>query len=279
MITKFDIRNATYAKRFLEEWLDINEDSIINYIAESRTGTDANEFCDINKIEIESKSVEKIRYVASHVTTTIDNLEYHKNNGLMDLASLLSSDSPMSQYLLSFGLNFDIENKELQYNDTVYNIDYYRDDKSKFFDRDSLEGKIDSIAHKVCYDNQISAFFTMKGDKEYLSQIHLRPEFLINISKFCKKDLENAWIRKAKSYVIEFEEKFENFEWFSFYYDKEDYYEDLESKMIHRRWMVNKALNTIWNDYYYDSISDEFAYMKPDYIIPWSNVINCRGIE
>lgn len=278
MSIRFDLRDVTGSLKFLEEWLGVSKKSIMDYIVNSQSNIDVDDFLEIGSIDIDSLDIENISYIASHVTTTIDNLAFMKSNGLMDLATLLTLDSPLSKYLASHNLVFDITNKRLLCNETEYDIDYYREGKSKFIDRESIEGRVDSIAHKVCYDNQISAFFTMEGDKAYLTQIHLRPEFLVNISNLCKRDIESPWAKKATGFVIEYEEHFNSFEWFSFYDNESDYWDDSKDRERHKRWLVEKSLNLLRDDFYYNHFCESFAYMKANYVIPWSNVVNCREI-
>lgn len=279
MVISFDLRNKEGAIKFLIDWLEVDKDSIENFLICSNSNFEVDDFLQFCEIDLSVKSIDNIKYIASHVTTTVDNLEFMKSNGLMDLATLLSIESPLKQFLSSNGLVFNIEKKQLYYNGFNYDIDYYRNDKSEHFERGSLEEKIDRIAHKICYDNQISAFFTMEGDKKYPTQIHERPEFLMNITNFCKKDIGNIWAQKAKPYVIVFEEDFSSFQWLSFYDREWKYFDDLPDLSMHKEWMVRKALNLIWTSYYYTSKSEVLAYMKPNYVIPWANVIECRCID
>lgn len=275
---RFDLRNADKAMKFVSEFTKIDESMIIELISKSPSGIDADDYIKHFKIDLDSLQIEDVRYIVSHVTTSIDNLEFMKNNGLMDLATLLSLESPLSSYLKRFDVSFEIENKLMFFKNQCFNVDYYREGKDKYISRESHEGRIDSVAHKICYDNQISAFFSMEGDKKYLTQIHRRPEILINLSNLCKVDLQNPWAKEATGYVVVFEEKFENFEWFTFYDEKYDYLEDMFSKKLLRKFVISKALNLLWDSYHCDHKSNRFAYMAKDYIIPWSNVIECREI-
>ncbi|MCL9660631.1 hypothetical protein L2089_08040 [Paenibacillus hunanensis] len=117
----------------------------------------------------------------------------------------------------------------------------------------------------------------MQGDKEYGGIVHIRPEILFDISKVIKKNIETYWEQNNKAFVLEYEENFENFEWFTFYDNKDDYYNDL-SRMEHKKKLISKALYRIHNDFFDGSIKEEFAYMKSSYTIPWKNIINVREI-
>ncbi|KAA9006352.1 hypothetical protein F4V43_05170 [Paenibacillus spiritus] len=96
----------------------------------------------------------------------------------------------------------------------------------------------------------------------------MRPEFLLNVSEASKKNLEKYWTRDTKAFVLEYEEKFENFEWFTFY-----------ENIKHKKWLVEKALYRLWNDFFYNNNKEEYAYMKSSYTISWENIINVRGID
>ncbi len=275
---RFDLRTIEGTKKFLFDWLGIDEKTIINYIIDKGEEVDADDFCEQNNIFLDKFEINDITYIASHVTTCLDGLEAIKKFGLMDLTSILTNETSLKEFLKSYGIEFDIENRIMKIENKSYDVSYDTDSRKGFIDRGSFEAKLDSIGHKLYYDNQVSAFFAMEGDKEYGGYVHLRPEFLLNVSRVGKKDLENDWIKTAKAYVLEFEEKFENFEWFTFYGTKHEYFDDNFSKIEHRKWLLSKSLYRIQNDLLYNDVREEFAYMKPSYIIPWKNIINVREI-
>jgi hypothetical protein len=275
---KFDLRTVVGAKKFLFDWLGIDDISVMNYLKCNNQGIDVDDFCEQLGVSLNEYEVNNITYVASHVTTCIDDLGSIKEYGLMDLTSVLTLPTPLKQFLRSYGIEFDVKNGIMKVEDKSYDVSYNKDSQNGFIDRESLIGRLKAIGHKLYFDNQISSFFTMEGDKEYGGYVHLRPEFLFNVSNVCEKDLEHDWISRSKAYVLEYEEEFENFEWFTFYESKYEYLNDFFDKVNHRRWLISKSLYRLWNDYVYDDITEEYAYVKPSYIIPWKNIIGIREI-
>lgn len=275
---QFDLRTVVGAKKFLLDWLGIDDKSLMNYLMYNNQEINVDDFCEQLGINLDDYEINNITYVASHVTTCIDDLESIREYGLMDLTSVLTLPTPLNNFLRSHGIEFDVENRTMKVEGNSYDVSYNKDSQSNFIDRESLTGRLNAIAHKLYYDNQISSFLTMEGDKEYGGYVHLRPEFLFNVSNVCKKDLERDWIRKSKAYVLEYQEKFENFEWFTFYETKYEYLNDYFDRADHKKWLISKSLYRLWNDYVYGDVREDFAYMKPSYIVPWTNIIGIREI-
>ncbi|NBI05752.1 hypothetical protein [Senegalia massiliensis] len=275
---RFDLRNVEGTKKFLHDWVGVDEISIISYIIDNSEDIDIDDFCERYNISLDDLEIDNITYVASHVTTCLDGLETIKKYGIMDLTSVLSYPTPLNIFLQNHGIEFDIDKRIMKVGNKSYDVSYNTNSNKSFLDRRSLEGRLNSIGHKLYYDNQLSAFLTMEGDKEYGGNVHLRPEFLLNVSSICKLNLENEWAKRAKAYVLEFEEKFENFEWFTFYNTKEDYNEDVSKMIEHRRWLLSKSLYRLQNYISYNQRIEDFAYMKPSYIVPWKNIIGIREI-
>lgn len=108
-VLRFDIRTAISAQEFLTKWLNLESNQIMSYILENSTGVNVDGFVGLFKIDIDSLNVNYIKYIVSHVTTTIDNFDYMKQYGLLDLATLLRMDSPLNRYLKNQGIEFDID--------------------------------------------------------------------------------------------------------------------------------------------------------------------------
>ena len=153
---RFDLRTVDDAKKFLIDWLEVNNLSLTEYILLNSDGIDVDDFCQEHKIDLNELEIHNLTYIASHVTTSSDELETIKTYGLMDLKLALSSPTPLKEFLAEHVIEFDIVSKTMKLGTEVFDVSYKR---KNFIDRDSLEGKLNRIAHKLFYDSQISSFF------------------------------------------------------------------------------------------------------------------------
>ncbi|MUG46314.1 hypothetical protein [Paenibacillus woosongensis] len=274
---RFDLRTIDGTKKFLIDWLGVDENILMNYVICNCNEIDVNDFCEVHGINLNEVETDHLTYVASHVTTCTDELESIKKHGLMNLQLALTLSTPLNIYLRSHGIEFDIGNQIMRVGSESYDVSYNSDSYNGFLDSESFKSKLKDIGHKLFYDNQISAFLAMEGDKEYGGYVHQRPEFLFNVSKVSKRNLEYDWTKKSKAFVLEYEEKFENFEWFTFYENEDEYHDDY-FRNEHKKWLISKSLYRLWNDFFYNDVKEEYAYMKSSYVIPWKNIINIREI-
>lgn len=271
----FDIRTHASAINFLQEFLQTDFASIeYEYIVEDNL--DFNIFWAKWLDQISSISIDEIKYLAFHVTSSSNDCLEIKSNGIKNLQSVLSEKTNLKSKLQEYGVRFDIENKLLFYRQQEINIDY---DKYKgHFDLSPFEKRIERVAHKIYYDFQVDAFFLNCDISNYGTRIHQRPEFLYNLVNLFPelKDMENEWIDASKGYIVTFHASFDQFAWFTFYEQDYEYQDDLEKKLKLKKWLVSRAISRIFDppsDY-----SKVFAYMKPEIIILPNQIIEFQEI-
>lgn len=150
-----------------------------------------------------------------------------------------------------------IENKALVVDEKVIDIDY-----DKFKGRFGLtheEEYIREVARKMYYDPQVNAFFSIDDIVHYGTEIHRRPEFLMNLSNLVPgiKEVEKIWRNKSMGYIVTFLAEFDQFAWFSFYDYEHEYWDDEESKLEFKKWLIYKAVSRSFDR----GGSEIFAYM------------------
>ena len=174
------------------------------------------------------------------------------------------------------GIQFDIANKILYVDGRGFDIDY--DKYRRENDLTQKEEYLREVGRKIYFDPQINGFFAVDNVYRYGTNIHLRPEFLMNIVNLFPelKDVEKLWCEKSKGYIISFIADFNKFAWYSFYDNKDEYYKDEDSKLLLKKWIISRAVSRS-----FDQRNDGpkiFAYMNietsiyPDQIINYSEI-------
>lgn len=261
----FDISTKTSALKFLSDFSKVHENSILNFAKENivQTGvcTDSTEvnamnFCDEFGLHKSDLDTENVLLCAIHYTSNDDENKSIKDFGLRDLQYTLSHNTPLRNFLKEFNVEFDIENRCMCVNGKKYNIEY------KNYE---LSDPVTHIARKIYYDNQLSCFFNIENIEDYLGNVHLRPEFLYNIDELLKStNLSQEWYKRTKSYEIKFYGKITDFTSYSFPNDKKTIAENI----------IDMALSVIAEC----ACGDIFAYLKPDTVIPFENILQINEI-
>ncbi|MCL9660632.1 hypothetical protein L2089_08045 [Paenibacillus hunanensis] len=144
----FDLRTVEGTKKFIIDWLGIDNDSLMRYALLNCNEIDVDNFCEEHGIDLNNISIDDLTYVASHVTTCSDELQSIRNYGLVDLKLTLSLPTPLKKFLKEHGIEFDIETKTMKVCGETFDVSYK---KKNNLDRDSLEGKLHKIARKLFY--------------------------------------------------------------------------------------------------------------------------------
>ncbi|QGH20224.1 hypothetical protein [Clostridium butyricum] len=267
----FDITNFETALSFLCNYLAINEEQVINFITSNSKDYDIEEFIDEFSINIDSLDIDNVKAVVIHTTTNNDECNTIKKYGLLNLQQAVTVNTPLKLYLKRWKIVFDIENKTMWLNDKLFDITYNNRNNPYHADYDEA---LQDIARKLYFDFQINGFFCTEDVREYGGRVHERPEFLNNLSeKFKHKPIEDKWKENSKCYLIKFSSMLDYFTHFTFYKDKDEYLEDFNTKVILKRWLINKALYVIWNNLHFGGNPEIIAYMKPEVIIPYSDIL------
>lgn len=217
---------------------------------------------------------DKIRIYAFHITGSLDDCNSIKKHGILNLQSLLSSNSLFNQMLKKYGVQIDIDRKLLIYNNESYDINYekYRNKCNLY----GLDNYLKSIAHRIFYDYTVNGFLCNDNVFNYGTRIHLRPEFLLDLSnafpKLCK--LEEEWINNACSYKIDYYTYIYQLPRFTFDLDEYrnppcknwDYLFDNE-KII--KWMLFYAICRMDN-----GLGETALYLKDSLSVPPNQIVS-----
>lgn len=138
--------------------------------------------------------------------------------------------------------------------------------------------KIERVTHKIYYDFQVNGFFSNNDVLGYGTEIHSRPEFLLNLTELLPhlKDAEDIWRKKSKGYIVTYLASLEQFAWYSFYAQESEYLNDKESKYQLKKWIISRAINRSFDGV--DSHSGIFAYMGVATIIKTDQIIEYTEI-
>ncbi|WP_366923892.1 hypothetical protein MFMK1_000811 [Metallumcola ferriviriculae] len=238
----FDISTPDAAFKFIQDFFNITGSGFIDeYIIECNNDFDS--FWNKRLDYIDSTNIDHLKYKALHVTSNWDDCLEIKMQGIKNLQAVLSEQTTLRNLLLEYGVKFDIENKALVIGEKVIDIDY---DKFRGrFRLTSEEERIREVARKIYFDPQVNAFFSIDDIARYGTDIHCRPEFLMNLSSLIPriKEVEKIWCTKSKGYIVTFLADFDQFAWYSFYDYEDNYWEDMESRLILKKWLISNAVS------------------------------------
>lgn len=262
---QFDISTRTSALKFLSEFSKVHKANILNFVDKNIVQLDictdyakinARNFCKEFNLKKSDLSTENILLCAIHYTSNYDENKSIKNFGLRDLQYTLSHNTPLRNFLKEFNIEFDIMNKFMYADGKKYNIEYTRYEQSD---------PVTHIARKIYHDNQLSCFFSIDDIEKYLGCVHLRPEILYNIDELLTDaNLSQEWYKRCKSYKIKFCAKTTDFAPYSFKNENISIAEN----------MIDMALEVI-SEY---GAGEIFAYLKPDTVIPFDNILQINEI-
>lgn len=272
----FDIRTPDSAYEFIKDFFKITGSEFIDeYVI--RCNNNFEEFWDKHLNYIDSVNIDSLKYTVFHVTTNWNECYDIKNGGIKNLQKVLSEQNELNTLLLSYGVRFDIDNKVLITDNRVIDIDYEKYRKNYMLS--DYEKKIAAVAHKIYYDFQVNGFFSNNNVINYGTKIHIRPEFLLNLTSLVPRlaEAEEYWGKSSNGYIVTFLAEFEQFAWDSFYAHEYEYWDDIENKLQLKKWIISKAINRCSDNL--DSYSEEIAYMdantiiKPDQIIDYQEIV------
>ena len=267
MITYFDVTTPNSAYNFLINTLEIRSDDLImEYLVECRR--DSKLFCERNKHRFNDFNIRDVRFVALHVTASLDDCKEIKENGIRNLQYVLSHDTMLSRLLKRCGFSFDIEKRVMLVNGIFFNIDYENYRGQSFLTPE--EECLNAIAHRVYYDFCIDGFWVDDNVEGYGTNIHERPEFISTLTKLSPKveQLENSWKNKSKPYKVFFYATVEQIQKSTFNLETNyDPYTEVEEDII-KNWMVSMAL-----DQAFGPEGEHYIYIRDNEYIPPEQII------
>ncbi|MFX4263149.1 hypothetical protein ACOBQJ_13255 [Pelotomaculum propionicicum] len=273
---KFDIRTPDSAFEFIMNFFNITGPAFIDeYIIQCNNCFD--EFWEKHLDYIDSIDIDSIQYMAFHVTSNWDECAGIKANGIRNLQEVLSEKNELTNLLLKYGVQFDVDNKILINGDKIIDINYakYREK----YDLSSYEQKIQGVAHKIYYDYQVNGFFSHHDILHYGTEIHIQPEFLSNLSELLPHICEavNIWRKKSKGYIVTFLADFDQFEYSSFYNNEYEYQDDETNRIKLKKWIIKNAIYRSFQST--DDHTEIFAYIdkatiiKPEQIVEYKEIV------
>lgn len=273
MCKYYDITSSNNAYLFLLDTLGMQPSALImEYLVEC--GGDVDLFLERNEYRLDDMNLHDVRFVAFHVTASLDDCQEIQANGIRDLQYTLSQETMLSRLLEQSGMFFDVHNSILNVDGRKYDINYehYRTRTSL----STIEECLSSIAHRVYYDFCVNGFWVNDNIQRYGTHIHERPEFiskLITISPKARR-LDDFWRTRSKPYKVFFFATLEQIHKFTFDLEKNDEpYNDEEQKKV-KQWMLRMAINQA-----FDPGGEHYIYVRDHQFIPPEQIIKCEIIE
>lgn len=265
----FDVTSSDNAYGFLLNSLGMQPDELImEYLVECGKNIDL--FIERNGHRLDELNLQDVRFVAFHVTGSLDNCKELKENGIRNLQYVLSHNTMLSKLLNRCGITFDIENRTMCVNGRPFDIDYDHYKGRRLLS--PIEEQLDSIAHRIYYDYCVDGFWANDNIEGYGTDIHERPEFILTLIKMSSKakQLDAFWRRESKPYKVFFYAIVDQIHKFTFGLDKNyDPYTEDEQKTI-KNWMLSMALGQA-----FDPGGEHFIYIRDCEYIPSKQIIRC----
>lgn len=251
----------------LGEYLDIYPEDILMYIATNKNLT-VDDFIEHFNINIEELLGKELYLCCLHVTTNNNNCESIKEYGLTNLQDSIKLNTPLAKYLKEKGVDVDIEDERINYNEKEFDISL---EKDKF-------GNLDMVHYKFFKDYQINAFFSNSNVLNYGGGVRHRPEILYNLSELLNnRNIEYDWLqRNNKCYVIKYKAKVSDFTHYTFELPRDYHlYDSVYNEKRKIKWIIKSCISIIHDNNFYSSIIPEiYAYMNFDVVVPYSNIVD-----
>lgn len=268
----YDLRTCASAYYFILDFMGMTQDEYITELA-IECDNDFEQFWERNIDTIAKVDISDLRIMAFHVLGSLDGCKEIKENGLMNLQDVLSSNTTLCKLLGKAGIKFDIQGKTVSCNGKVYNIDYEQYRHSHFLT--GIDEELSSVAHRVFYDFCVNGFLLNDNVFNYGTDIHKRPEFLMTLGRLFPQaqKLESFWISRAKSYKIDFYATIDQVHRFNFELDelRDPPYVgwfELDDEMKIKKWMLSHAI-----DRAADGLSMQCLYVRDDVVIPREQIL------
>lgn len=269
----FDVTSSDNAYGFLLDTLGLQPGELVmEYLVECNRDIDL--FLERNIHRLNNLDVQDVRFVAFHVTASLDDCKEIKENGIRDLQYVLSHNTMLTRMLRRGDISFDIENRLMCINGRGFNIDYEYYRGCRFLSPE--EKRLESIAHRIYYDFCVDGFWENDNVEGYGTDIHERPEFISTLIKMSPKAkrLDDFWRAKSKPYKIFFFATVDQIHKFTFDLEKNyDPYTEDEKEVI-KNWMLRRAI-----DQAFDSGGEHYIYIRDYQYIPPEQIIKCELME
>ena len=199
----FDLRTTDSAFAFVQNILGMTGQQFVHeYMVECEG--DYERLWDRHYNQLKHIDASRIRVWAFHITGSLDHCRSIKHEGLRNLHYALSTNSAMSKMFRKYGLFFDVVQKTMEFEQTLYDVDY-----SKYRGRCNLYGndeQLSSIAYRLSQDYCVNGFMCHDNPTSYGFDVHIRPEFIVDLVNMFPQlsELDLEWRRRSTSYKVNF---------------------------------------------------------------------------
>ena len=272
-IIDYNITTSNDAYDFVLKVLRMTgEQLVMEYFVECNKDLDL--FWERNYERLIDFNINNVRFFAFHITSNFDNCQELLQDGIRNLQDVLSHNTEMTRLLNERGVQFDIRRRLLIVDGIEYNIDYdyYVHNRARtLFDK-----RLESIAHRVCYDFCVDGFMANDNIRDYGVDLCKRPEFIYTLAQFVPKveELEAYWIAMSKAYKVKFYATYEQINNITFDVDRYYYKNKEEQFMQVKKWMLINAI-----DKAFDPVGEIYLYIKDDMFIPATQILCCEEFE
>ncbi|NRD78565.1 hypothetical protein HPT25_14470 [Bacillus sp. BRMEA1] len=251
----------------MSKLLGLDERQITKYCASHKDDYDVEGFLSLLGLSEDSLLDYEICLTSLHVTTDKDNCSSVKRYGLLNLQQALINDTPLRSYLEDFDVFIEIDKKQIQFRDKVFDI-------SKEYN--GIHEPIDWIIYKLYRDFQLNSFFYSDNVLKYGGGIRRRPEFLYNLAEFLRHpNIEYEWVKDICCYVIKYKASLSQFADWTFDIDKDEinYLDENEINIRKIKWLINQSLKRINNALFYNNLEDCYSYLKNEDYVRVSDIL------
>lgn len=140
----YDIRTPDLAFETFHKLMSYKNGEFINRVV-LECSNDLDVFIQQNIDYIKSLDISNLRFIGFHVTTSTDFCSDIRSNGIRSLRKVLSEKNALSNFLLDYGLEFDMSRNLMIYNGKIYDVNY-----SNYSNLE--DSALKNISHKLCYD-------------------------------------------------------------------------------------------------------------------------------
>ncbi|MCP7049974.1 hypothetical protein JKS91_14680, partial [Listeria monocytogenes] len=187
----FDLSTNDKAKETLATFLRLDLEKLETLLEEY--SDDEPTECIKNYIPKDAQAIaERSTIKFFHITTTIDGFASVKENGLLGLEELLSTNSSFTNFLKKNNIDYNenkqtllIEEKEIDINQEDWN----------------------NVKQRITFDFNINGFYFIDDSNKNYSSVNKRPEFFFDLDTVLngKYNLSDKWEKLSKSYLLEIE--------------------------------------------------------------------------
>lgn len=275
----YDIRTTDAARNSVYEMTGMTAYEFFQeYVIESTR--DFDEFWDRNEKRIDAIDISDLKIIGFHVVSSLDECAEIKKNGLWNLQRVLTGDTMLKRVLEQYGLTFDVVNKTMIYKGQTWDVN-----PERYVGREDLteeEELLDWISNRIYYDYCVDGFFFCDDVTTYGTDIHKRPEIILNIVNMFPdlSEMEDWWKENGKTYEVVFYATPEQIMRDFFGLPKEDeeypfqYWYELSNEQKIKKKLLSLAIEGM-----YGGLRKQYLCIKDELSVPAEQIIECNILD